>query len=129
MRFWKLLVLVTILVQGFEASAQSPDSFDPTGYWTGAIIKGGSVLPVEIQIDEGEDGYQARTVFPDWLFYDPSSFETARTTSDGLIIEDLLAGDAILELEPRFEQLIGTVGDDGRHIHLKRSPSPPRPLV
>ncbi|MEM9938588.1 MAG: alpha/beta fold hydrolase [Pseudomonadota bacterium] len=129
MRLGILLLLVTMLIQGFNTNAETPDSFDPTGYWTGAIIKDGSVLPVEIQIDEAGEDYQARTVFPDWYFYNPSSFESVRTTQNGLIIEDLLAGDAVLELEPRFEQLIGTVGDDGRQIHLKRSPAPPRSLV
>lgn len=124
-----LLLMVTMLLQGFNINAQTPDTFDPTGFWSGAIIKDGSVLPVEIQIDEADEDYQARTVFPDWYFYNPSSFEPVRTTSNGLIIEDLLAGDAFLELEPRFEQLIGTVGDDGRQIHLKRSPTPPRSLV
>ena len=104
-------------------------SFDPSGYWTGAIIQDGSVLPIELEIEKSEDAFLARTKFPDWFFYTPSSFETVRTTPDGLIIEDLYAGDANLELEPKFEQLIGTVGDDGRQIHLKRSPSPPAPLI
>ncbi|MEL6416666.1 MAG: hypothetical protein AAFQ15_17180, partial [Pseudomonadota bacterium] len=100
------------------ALADHDSSFDPSGYWTGAIIKDGSVLPVELEIEKSDGAFIARTEFPDWFFYSPSSFETVRITSEGLIIEDLLSGDAILELEPKFEQLIGTVGDDGRQIHL-----------
>ncbi|MEM9401725.1 MAG: alpha/beta hydrolase [Pseudomonadota bacterium] len=111
------------------ALADQDLSFDPSGYWTGAIIKDGSVLPIELEIEKSDDAFIARTEFPDWFFYTPSSFETVRITSEGLIIEDLLSGDAILELEPKFEQLIGTVGDDGRQIHLKRSPLPPAPLI
>ena len=111
------------------ALADPEPEFDPSGYWTGAIIKNGSVLPIELEIVKPEGAFVARTEFPDWFFYTPSSVETVRTTSEGLIIEDLLSGDAVLELEPTFEQLIGTVGDDGRQIHLKRSPSPPAPLI
>ncbi len=119
---------VSLLAPPVALADQNP-SFDPSGYWTGAIIKNGSVLPVELEIEKSDDTYIARTEFPDWFFYTPSSSETVRITPDGLIIEDLLAGDATLELEPRFEQLIGTVGDDGRQIHLKRSPPPPMPLI
>ncbi|MEO1643252.1 MAG: alpha/beta fold hydrolase [Pseudomonadota bacterium] len=114
-------------MSGFQAHAD--EEFDPTGYWTGAIIKNDSVLPVELQISFSEDGLRSKTTFPDWLFYRPYGFENVRVTSTGLIIEDLLSGDAVLELEPRFEQLIGTVGDDGRRLHLKRAPAPPRPLI
>lgn len=129
MRFWVLSILVVALLPSQKSFSETSEQFDPSGYWTGAIIKDGSVLPVGIQIDETTDGYQASTVFPDWLFYQPSTFETVRKTPDGLIIENLLDGDAVLELEPKFEQLIGTVSDDGRRIHLKRSPPPPEPLV
>ncbi|MEM9169070.1 MAG: alpha/beta fold hydrolase [Pseudomonadota bacterium] len=129
MRFWALFMLATAAIQNGNLRAETLEDFDPSGYWTGAIIKNDSVLPVELQIDETETGYRAATIFPDWLFYKPSDFEVVRKTSEGLIIEDLLAGDAILELEPRFEQLVGTVGEDGRRLHLKRAPAPPRALV
>jgi len=129
MRIWILSMLVVALLPSQKCFSETTEQFDPSGYWTGAIIKDGSVLPVGIQIDETADGYQAATEFPDWFFYQPSTFETVRKTPDGLTIEDLLDGDAVLELEPRFEQLTGTVGDDGRRIHLKRSPPQPEPLV
>ena len=124
-----LAALTLSLFSAPDVFADPESEFDPSGYWTGAIIKDDSVLPIELEIEKSEDTFVARTEFPDWFFYAPSSVETVRTTSEGLIIEDLLAGDAVLELEPTFEQLIGTVGDDGRLIHLKRSPSPPAPLI
>ena len=124
------LAAVTLSLFSVPVAFADPEpEFDPSGYWTGAIIKDGSVLPIELEIEKSEDTFVARTEFPDWFFYTPSSVETVRTTSEGLIIEDLLSGDAVLELEPTFEQLIGTVGDDGRQIHLKRSPLPPKPLI
>ena len=129
MRLWVLAAIIMILGQGSGLQAQVSNDFDPVGYWTGAIIKDGSVFPVELEIKVTTDGYRAQTVFPDWYFYEPSSFETVRLTQEGLIIEDLLAGDAVLEVEPSFEQLVGIVGDDGRRLHLKRSPPPPNPLV
>lgn len=129
MRFWLLPIFIAALVQSTCIRAQSTEGFDPAGNWTGAITKDGSVLPVEMEIVLSEDGYQATTVFPDWYFSDPSGPATVRQTSGGLIIENLLAGDAIVELEPKFEQLTGTVGDDGRRIHLKRAPTPPKALV
>lgn len=129
MRIWKLSIILVAMLQSFAIHAQEPDEFDPAGYWTGAIIKDGSVLPVEVQIDRTDEGLEATTRFPDWLFYYPDATETVRRTEQGLVIEDMLAGDAVLELEPRFEQLFGTLGDDGRQIHLKRSPLPPEPPV
>lgn len=129
MRFWFVLLLMIILPPLSALQAQTADGFDPSGYWSGAIIKDSSVLPVEIQIDQTQDGYKASTRFPDWYFYFPSNFETVRITPEGLVIEDLLAGDAVMQLEPSFEQLIGVVGEDGRRIHLKRSPAPPKPLI
>ena len=129
MRCWFVWLLTMILAPLPALQAQTADGFDPSGYWTGAIIKDGSVLPVEIQIDETQDGYQATSRFPDWYFYFPSGFETVRMTAEGLVIEDLLAGDAVMRLEPTFEQLVGVVGDDGRRIHLKRAPAPPKPLT
>ncbi|NJO13774.1 MAG: hypothetical protein HC870_00535 [Rhizobiales bacterium] len=129
MRFWLLPILVAALVQSSIVDAQSTEGFDPAGYWTGAIIKDGSVLPVEVEIVRTQDGHQATTAFPDWYFSQPSSAVTVRTTSQGMIIPNLLAGDAVMELEPRFQQLTGTVGDDGRRIHLKRAPAAPMPLV
>jgi len=129
MRFLIFSVFAAALMPIQQSFSEPTENFDPSGYWTGAIIKDGSVLPVGIQIDETADGYQAATVFPDWFFYQPSTFETVRKTPEGLTIEDLLDGDAVLDLEPRFEQLTGTVGDDGRRVHLKRSPPPPEPLV
>ncbi|MEO1730154.1 MAG: alpha/beta fold hydrolase [Pseudomonadota bacterium] len=129
MRRFVLLIMIMTLVPLSALKAETADEFDPSGFWTGAILKDGSVLPVEIQIDATQGGYQATSRFPDWYFYFPSRPETVRLTPDGLVIEDLLAGDAVMELEPRFEQLIGAVGDDGRRIHLKRSPAPPKPLI
>lgn len=129
MRFWLLQMFIAALVQSSSVHAQSTEGFDPAGYWTGAIIKDGSVLPVEVEIVLSENAYLATTTFPDWYFSEPSGPATVRQTTDGLIIKNLLAGDAIVELEPKFEQLTGTVGDDGRRIHLKRAPTPPKPLV
>ena len=128
MRLFVALCLLIGLTPGFALHAQTPDGFDPTGSWSGAIIKDGSVLPVEVEITATEDRLEARTHFPDWYFYTPSSPEAVRRTDQGLVIEDLLSGDAVLELEPTFEQLVGTVGEDGRRIHLKRSLPSPRPL-
>lgn len=129
MRLLIALCLLIGLTPGFALHAQSSQDFDPTGSWTGAIIKDGSVLPVEIDIAENEDRFEARARFPDWYFYSPSSPETVRRTEQGLVIEDLLSGDAVLELEPTYEQLVGTVGEDGRRIHLKRALPAPRPLI
>ncbi|MEM1412830.1 MAG: alpha/beta fold hydrolase [Pseudomonadota bacterium] len=129
MRRWQIVGLLIGQLLGTSSFAQDESPFDPTGYWTGAISQDGSVLRVEMQIDRSEHGYGATTTFPDWLYYFPSKPETVRVTGAGLVIEDLLSGDAVLELEPRFEQLIGTVGTNGRRIHLKRSLAPPRPLI
>ena len=129
MRLWMLPLLVLALVQGSLVQAQGSEDFDPSGHWTGAIVQEGSVLPLEVTIEEAEEGYRAKTAFPDWIFYRASGFDAVRVTEDGLVIEDLLGADAVLELEPKFEQLFGTVGEDGRRIHLKRSPPPPEPLI
>lgn len=132
MRLWILPFLVFALVQAALVQAQTTQGFDPSGHWTGAIMQEGSVLPVEVTIEKGEEaeeGYRAKTAFPDWIFYRASDFDTVRVTDNGLVIEDLLGGDAILELEPKFEQLFGTLGEDGRRIHLRRSPPAPMPLV
>lgn len=112
------------------ATAQADTSFDPSGFWRGAIVKQGSVFPVELTIERSEKGYEARTRFPDWLNYLPRGTEIVRVTETGLIIEDLLDGDAVLQREPEFGQLIGPIGEDGtRTLHLKRMPPPPKPLV
>ncbi|MEM1106761.1 MAG: alpha/beta hydrolase [Pseudomonadota bacterium] len=124
-----MLIAALVLLHGHGATAEPAGAFDPTGHWTGAIIKDGSVLAVALEIEETVDGLRAQTRFPDWYFYTPSTFETVRATPSGIIIEDLLSGDAVLEVEPRFEQLFGAVGNDGRQIHLKRAPPPPGPLV
>jgi len=129
MRLWIVLFVLMSVIPCTGLRAQPSDEFDPTGHWTGAIIKGESVLPIEIQIDASDDNYEATARFPDWYLYQPSNPDTVRRTATGLVIEDLLSGDAVLELEPTFEQLIGTVGDDGQRIHLKRSPPPPAPLI
>ncbi|WP_390587735.1 hypothetical protein, partial [Erythrobacter sp. MTPC3] len=109
MRRFVLLIMIMTLVPLSALQAETADEFDPSGFWTGAILKDGSVLPVEIQIDETQDGYQATSRFPDWYFYFPTRSETVRLTPKGLVIENLLAGDAVMELEPRFEQLVGVV--------------------
>lgn len=131
MRLWILPFLIVTMVQGTLVQAQSTNRFDPSGFWTGAIMQEGSVLPVEVTIEAAEDGegYRAKSSFPDYYFYSAPGFDAVRVTDNGLVIEDLLGGDAVLELEPKFEQLFGTVGDDGRRIHLRRSPPPPEPLV
>jgi len=129
MRFWLAFFIPALLLFNGQASGQSLSDFDPTGYWRGAIIKDGSVLPLELQIERAEQNFEATSHFPDWFFYRASRPEIVRRTAKGLIIEDLLDGDAVLELEPQYEQLIGTVGEDGRRIHLKRAPSPPLPLI
>ncbi|MEE4199944.1 alpha/beta hydrolase family protein [Erythrobacter sp.] len=129
MRIWTILLPMALMVPDGTLRAQTAEDFDPTGYWTGAIVKEGSVLPVEIDIEATEEGLRADTRFSDWYFYSPSNFEIVRKTANGLIIEDFLAGDAVLALEPRFEQLIGSVGSDGRTLHLKRAPRPPEPLI
>ena len=129
MRLWVLATLFLAILQAPLARVEAHEDFDPTGFWSGAIIRDSLVLPVEVEIVETPEGYRATTLFPDWYFYRPQNPEIVRKTANGLIIEDLLSGDAILELEPRFEQLTGTIGDDGRRIHLKRSPPPPRALV
>ncbi|MEO0417652.1 MAG: alpha/beta hydrolase [Pseudomonadota bacterium] len=129
MRIWMLALCFFLVAQGSLVSAQETNRFNPTGYWTGAIIKQDSVLPIEIEIEAEGDDITATTLFPDWYFYRPSKPEEIQRTADGLVIKDLLDGDAVLEVESRFEQLFGSVGDDGRRIHLKRSPRPPRPLV
>lgn len=49
-------LFVILALQGAGALAQQTQpledtgAFDPTGHWIGAIVKDGSVLPVEIQI-------------------------------------------------------------------------------
>ncbi|MEM6817992.1 MAG: alpha/beta fold hydrolase [Pseudomonadota bacterium] len=123
--FW----LALLYLASGPVVAEPIDGFDPVGYWKGAIVKDGAVFPVEIEIARNAEGLAASTRFPDWLFYEPFGFEKVIQTSDGLTIIDLLEGDAKLLLEPRFEQLVGTVGDDGRTIHLKRSPPPPRETI
>ncbi|MEM1087557.1 MAG: prolyl oligopeptidase family serine peptidase [Pseudomonadota bacterium] len=128
-RYWVVSIFILALSGSLNLNAQTSDTFDPSGYWTGAIIKNDSILPIELEVSSTQDGFQARTTFPDWIFYRPFGYENVIRTQKGLIIEDLLSGDAVLELETRFEQLIGTVGDDGRRLHLKRAPAPPRSLV
>ena len=129
MRLLRYLILLIGFAAGSSAWAQDKVAFDPTGYWAGAIIKNDSVLRFEMQIDQTDEGFRATTTFPDWFAYAPNKREIVRRTQNGLVIEDLLAGDATLELEPRFEQLVGTLGEDGRRIHLKRSLPPPRPMI
>lgn len=128
----RIIVLIFLAVTGFHASdarAQADGAFDPQGFWTGAIVEDASVLLVEIEIDKADDGYEAETSFPDWIFYAPSRSESVRLTANGLVIEGLLSGDAVLEYEPVSDQLVGSLGDSGRTVHLKRSPPPPAPLV
>lgn len=129
MRLWRYLILLIGFAAASSAWAQDEVAFDPSGYWTGAIIKNESVLRVEMQIDQTDEGLRATTTFPDWFAYFPNKRDIVRRTQDGLVIEGLLASDATLELEPRFEQLVGTLGEDGRRIHLKRSLPPARPTV
>ena len=123
------VVMVMSVVAPAVASAQDRAAFDPTGYWTGAIIKDGSVLPLTLDISADAEGYSAATRFPDWLFYVPKTRERVILTETGLVVRDLLSGDAVMVLEPRHEQLTGHLGDDGRKIHLKRSVPPPKPLA
>ncbi|MEO1327940.1 MAG: alpha/beta fold hydrolase [Pseudomonadota bacterium] len=125
----RCLWLALIYLASGPVVAEPLDRFDPVGYWKGAIVKDGSVLSVEVRIERSAEGLTASTRFPDWLFYEPSGFEKVVRSPDGLTILDLLEGDAKLLLEPRFEQLIGTVGNDGRTIHLKRSPPPPLEMI
>ncbi|MEM6584981.1 MAG: alpha/beta hydrolase [Pseudomonadota bacterium] len=129
MRLSLSAVLAILLAHSFAAFAQTPDRFDPVGHWTGAIVKEGSVLPVEIEIEATPDGYQARTTFVDWHLYRQSSPDPVRQTPEGITITGFLVGDAVLELEPTREQLFGPVGADGRILHLKRAVPPPKSLV
>ncbi|NQX94539.1 MAG: alpha/beta hydrolase [Erythrobacter sp.] len=82
-----------------------------------------------MEIEATVDGLKARTNFVDWHLYQQATPDSVRQTDDGIVIVDFLVGDAILELEPRREQLFGPVGSDGRMLHLKRAVSPPKTSV
>ena len=134
--FRTLLLLLCLpsalaIAQEPEAAQQAThaSAFDPTGFWTGALIKDGSVLPVDIAIDVTPDGLKARTTFVDWHLYTQAQPDPVRMTDTGIVIVDFLVGDAVLELEPQRGQLFGPVGEDGRTMHLKRTVPPPQSLV
>ncbi|MGB3457424.1 MAG: alpha/beta hydrolase [Litorimonas sp.] len=126
-----VLSLALVLSSALAAQADDKNAFDPTGYWTGAVVREGSVLPVSVTIERTLTGFEAETLFQDWYFYKPNAREPAELTDNGLVIRDFLSGDAVLRLEPRFEQLIGHIGDEegDRSLHLKRSPPPPAPMI
>lgn len=120
--------LVAFLLTLFPtlASASDRQVFDPSGYWTGAIVKNGAVLPIRLDIARDGEGFSAETHFDDWIFYAPSSRDAVELTENGIVVRDLLSGDARLVVEPRYQVLSGTVGEDGRTIYLKRGVPPPR---
>lgn len=124
-----IVVLLVWLVGVSPTCAQDGAAFDPTGYWTGAIIKDGSTLPITVEIEPDGSGYTAKTLFTDWIFYRPTARETVEPTDEGMIIRDLLSGDATLIMEPDSQQMTGRIGDDGRTVHLKRGVPPPEPSV
>lgn len=113
-----------------EDAAASPLSMDSlVGFWTGAIVKSGSALLVEVTIERAPNGaLQAETHFPDWLWHDPRLKESVERSGNQVIIADFYEADAVLQYDSTHRQMIGRIGDEtsGLSLHLKRAPSPPK---
>ncbi|MCM8556205.1 alpha/beta hydrolase family protein [Sphingomicrobium sediminis] len=120
--FVKLFGLLVSLAIATPALAQADEDL-LTGHWQGALMRDGAPLLVEMEISRGDDGLVAETRFPEWLTYQ-SSMDAVRI-DERVIIEDFYGDDAVLELDPKFAQMVGSVGDE-RRLHLKKVAPPGR---
>ncbi|MEL6506297.1 MAG: alpha/beta fold hydrolase [Pseudomonadota bacterium] len=131
----KSITLLTILIACFfgmsskarDRGPQETDPYDPSGYWSGAVIQRGSVLRVNVAIVKNEGGFAAEVYFPDWIFYAPMDKNAVAVAGDTLVIDDFLGGDAQLTIDAKSSQMFGSVGggNNAQRLHLKRMPSPP----
>ena len=138
-RFIAGLAAVFSLAFSVDSHAQNEvTAADLTGHWRGAIIDGASVLNIAVEIapmvQEGTGGLGAATRIDDWLWYGYLDPDPVTIGEAGQItIEGFYGGDAGLEYDPAYRQLVGTLGgadsETGQHrrLHLKPMPAPPAP--
>ncbi|MEE4212791.1 MAG: alpha/beta fold hydrolase [Parvularcula sp.] len=122
--FFRLAAFAAVAyLSSLTVSAQEAAPFDPTGHWSGGVLKDGAVLPVEVLIEAGESGYRAWTRFPQWIFYEPAEATPVEIAQGKIVIRDLYEGDAVLVREPRFGQLFGEIEAEEAtfRVHLKRT--------
>ncbi|MCQ8183930.1 alpha/beta hydrolase family protein [Parvularcula maris] len=112
-----LAALLTLQTEGARPLA---------GHYTGAIIQDGTPIVVEMEVRADGEAVTAVSRFPEWLWYEPSA-DLVRVTEEGIVIEGFYGGDAVLQRDPRFGQLVGEVArDEGSvRVHLKPVPPPP----
>ncbi|NNU15624.1 alpha/beta fold hydrolase [Parvularcula sp. ZS-1/3] len=98
-------------------------------YYEGALTIDGTPVAVSVSFSEADDGaLTAKTVIAEWITYDLDP-DPVRLTKTGVVIEGFYGGDAVLQRDERFGQLVGTIENETRDIrlHLKPLPAPPPP--
>lgn len=120
-----LASLFFVLVFGVCASANDRDEF--VGQWSGAYVKDGSTLRVDVRIardDAGALTWSER--IPEWLLYGWFDPEPATIDNESTLQAPALYGGASLRIDTDRVEMIGSCANDGVTIHLKRVPVSPR---
>ncbi|MEM1423544.1 MAG: alpha/beta hydrolase [Planctomycetota bacterium] len=107
-----------------HACADGLDAF--VGQWSGAYVKDGSTLRVDVRIARGDDGALAWSErMPEWLLYGWFDPEPATLDDAGALTAPSLYGGATLVLDEQRAEMIGACTENGVTLHLKRVPPDP----
>ena len=117
-----LASLFFVLFFGVCASADDRDAF--VGQWTGADVKDGSTLRVDVRIVREDDGSLTWSErIPEWLLYGWFDPDPATIDPDGTLQAPALYGGASLRIDTDRAEMIGSCANEGVTIHLKRVPA------
>jgi hypothetical protein len=78
---------VILIILGMLATASAePEPAELEGYWAGALMREGSVLLLEVELEETDGGLISRTTVPEWYWYRGIE-RPAEATENGLRFE------------------------------------------